>query len=74
MDMTRLEYRWIFLYRYVGAFVSRSKLANSDFPFPFVQSPDESNEENKPVVIKAKGKVADLVALVAEEMESLQID
>lgn len=39
-----------------------------------VQSPDESNEVNKPVVIKAKGKVADLVALVSEEMESLQID
>ena len=39
-----------------------------------VQCSDESAPTNKPVVIKAKGKVADLVSLVTEELEGLQID
>ena len=45
-------------------------------PLTLLQSKDNEGEgtQNKPVVIKAKGKVADLVSLVVEELKSLPID
>lgn len=39
-----------------------------------MQGNQEDRPSSKPVVIKAKGKVADLVSLCDEEMEGLQID
>jgi glucosamine--fructose-6-phosphate aminotransferase (isomerizing) len=39
-----------------------------------LQADEEESPSSKPIVIKAKGKVADLVALCDEEMEGLQIN
>jgi len=58
--LKRLEYRG-----YDSAGVS------VDLP---VQSAEDELPTNKPVVIKAKGKVADLVSLCNEEMEGLDIN